>query len=240
MRFAPMPLVSEAIKLVDNEVHITATRTSALVGEKEAPLRFIDSVGESWKDRAEKNIITSNIPILANVEKVGGMLIDSAGQGLRNQAENNVITSNLPLLTNIDNMERDPQSSKQKEGWPSLGEYIPGVGHIAGIVNLVTGNTDGHRCRLGAKCVIVAKCMIGAASTAVMSCATIALKAYATAYATAAVKAGASSALNASTTIATGGVGLVGDAVAKGASAALGSVTTGIKTATLSKLPFIM
>ncbi|KAM0340603.1 hypothetical protein ACHAPU_010440 [Fusarium lateritium] len=234
MKIIPIPPVAEAITLADNEAPTTAGGFSSLFGKKEAPGSFIDSIGESWRDRAEKNVIASNIPILTNIEKAGERLVDSAGQRLKDPAENN-ITSKIPILNNINDVVIP--RSKEKEGWSSLGDYIPGVGHVVGVVNLVTGNTDGHRCSLGAKCMLVAKCIIGATSTAVMSCATAAIKAYATAYATAAVKAGVSSALGAGTTIATGGVGLVGGAVAKGAGAALGGVASGIKTATFGKLP---
>ncbi|KAF5656480.1 hypothetical protein FHETE_10975 [Fusarium heterosporum] len=232
VKVTPIPLVSGAINLVDNDARTTAAGLSAMVGEKEAPPRLIDSVGESWKDRAKGNAITSNIPILT---RIGGGLIDSAGR-LKDQTENDVVTSNIPILNNTNDGEGVSDRSKQ-DGWSSLGDYVPGIGHVAGIVNLVTGNPDGHRCRLGAKCIVVAKCMIGAISTAVMSCATEAIKAYATAYATAAVKAGATSALTAGASLATGGVGLFGGAVAKGAGTALGGVTTGIKTATFGKVP---
>ncbi|KAF4985400.1 hypothetical protein FGRMN_11223 [Fusarium graminum] len=230
-RVTPIPLVSGAIKIVDNEARTTAAGLSAKIRGKEALPTLVDNVGGSWKDQVEKNVMTSNIPILT---EAGGSLIDSAR--LNDQTEKNLIASNIPILNNNVDGEGVSDRSKQ-DGWSSLGDYIPGLGHVTGIVNLVTGSPDGHRCRLGAKCIVVAKCMIGAISTAIMSCATEAIKAYATAYATAAVKAGATSALTAGTSLATGGVGLIGGAVAKSAGAALGGVTTGIKTATFGKVP---
>ncbi|CEI68224.1 hypothetical protein FVEN_g11825 [Fusarium venenatum] len=92
-----IPVVGEAVTIVDSCVRTVAAGACAAVGNTEAAEELIKSADQSWVDYSEKSAIASNIQILANFndDERKSYLLGKQGEAWTSLGKNTPVVSHV-------------------------------------------------------------------------------------------------------------------------------------------------